>query len=227
MKLIFQIAAGMVIAILLSNIIMQRMVHTQLEEDFQSSGYRNYLMSGANTAQTLFENYLRNHNKLPRFAEDMDCLRTGLTCPEVGEDGAFYFIKQGHWVRMAPRLQGEKLHVDCRVSDKGLLEMGFPFLKNCQLVEDAPTPVLAKPSTACDGANRKHEKRICKSERLYAASRAVENAYQNALDRSVKAPRLRLIADQSQKLKNQLVDCKDDQCLEAVLWARYAKLQQF
>lgn len=227
MKLVFQIAAGVIIAILATNIVLMRSQQGSLEGAYQSAEHQKVLLNGANISQSMFGRYLKSHNKLPRYVEDLRCERHGFRCPQVGKDGAFYVVSGEQWLRMALRIKSEKLVVDCSTNYKDVLLPLQEMWVDCSYAESAGEAELLEQPERCDHASRQYEKQICASDRLMAAEGAVQNAYQNALNRSLESRKVRLISAQKQKLKHDLIACKDKACIESTLWDRYAELQRY
>ena len=228
MKLIFQIAAGIIIAILASNILLNRSMHNQMAQYEESARHSVKLLNGANITSSMANRYVKSHNKLPRYASDLDCSHRGFVCPVVAEDGAFYVVEGEQWVRQALYLQGGKVKAKCSSTDKTLLTEMNRYWGDCKWEENPKQPVFLSARYSCDASNRSFEKRICQSDRLVAADWAVENTYREVLSRADEDLKVRLISDQKQKLKFDLVDCKkDDACIESVLWQRFAELQVY
>ncbi len=227
MKLIFQIAAGVIIAILATNIYFMRTHQSNMGQSFHAVGDQTQLIKGANTSATMIRRYLKTHNKLPRYASDLNCSGRGFSCPQVGEDGAFYMISGDQWLRLELELKGGELAGVCSVTDKLLVPVVSNFWSNCTHAKNKAEPSIRAVRVPCESAHRKYQKMICQSDRLAAADWAAEDAFQAALERSKESRKVRIISDQKQRLKADLVACEGNACIESTLWSRYAELQRY
>ena len=215
MKLVLQIASGIVIGVLVIFAYYTKVYIPKLDKDvenFQMIAKVNYLNEQLKAVYRLT-------GKIPRFVSDLHCSND---CPVGQLDGTFYLQRKKQIVAVTPKLVEGELMLSC-VANLDTAQDYLPIL--CQEDKRLVIPEFQSATSNCNLAKTLVEKKICSNDRLIAADVALKAAYEAALAASSERQKGKLKQSQIDFIQQRELDCRDSQCIELATRKRIGELQ--
>ena len=241
MKMIFKIAAGVLIGLLAYQIILYKNI------DYQNTKYQKAAaqqqaeyeklknqINDAHTLRTKFRllnnsitSYYRKNKKLPKFISDLKCFKTyndqeNKHCAERYDNGAFYVNQKSEWASVEPYIFDEKLYSKCKSSIA--LSKGNGIYQNCEKLDTSSIADKPSPPFKCNTETSGVEKIICQSDKLTKNEIKLSLIYEILLKQNSKNTE-NIIRDKNKFINLRSKKCSTSKCIESMTFKKILRLE--
>lgn len=241
MKMIFKIAAGVLIGLLAYQIILYQNI------DYQNTKYKKAaaqqqveyekLQNQVNDAHILktkfrllnnaITSYYRKNKTLPKFTSDLKCLnihggQESERCAERYDDGIFYVNNGDEWASVEPYVFDGNLYSKCKSSIA--LSNGNGIHQNCGKLDTSSIAEKAFPPFKCDNKTNDVEKIICQSDKLTANETKLSLIYATLLEQNSKDSE-KIIKNQNEFITLRRKRCSTSKCIESMTLKKILRLE--
>ena len=241
MKMIFKIAAGVLIGLLAYQIILYQNI------DYQNTKYQKAvahqqaeyekLKTQVNDAHILkikfkllnnaITSYYRKNKTLPKFISDLKCLnihggQENEHCAERYDDGVFYVNHGKEWASAEPYIFDEKIYSKCKSSIT--LSKGNGIYQNCEKLDTSSIARKTFPPFKCDDETSGVEKIICQSDKLTANEIKLSLIYTTLLEQDSKNSK-KIIENKTEFINLRRKRCSTSKCIESMTLKKILRLE--
>ena len=225
---ILKIAAGIIIA----SLILQIMFYQQVDEKHEEVGANILRVQDLRNKFIVLTNslygYYRKNKELPKYISDLSCVdvfnnRQKMDCAAVQSNGVFYVNNKNDWASAEPYVLDGKLYNKCQTSIS-ISIMDDDGYRDCLKLDVASVPAKASPSFDCGTASNDVERLICKSDSLIEIDANLASLYEGLLIKSSGDKKQEIVKNRSDFIELRRKKCNSSKCIESMTTRKISRL---